>query len=446
MNRSSAISAKDPQTAESRFYHWLEDHPGNRTGDSRSWVKDLKMVKDAENIYHAEYEEVKATVVKAAGLPNQTDCDNRPAYRFKEEECSDGFRPGTCDHKPHTKKAQPAKADVSPFKAMAAAPKHDNQIGASLINNCQPHNEIEVSRIFITKWNPRTNFDNDKLKELADSIEKEGLYQPIVVRPKGEKSYELVIGERRLRAFRLLKRDTIPATIKDMTDEQVVIAMLSENLQREDLNPIEEADGLKRVLEMSKGKLTQTELAERIGMSQETISQRLKLLEASDELRGLIIRRLINSSNALELLSIKNKAQYDDVMVLIRERLKDKEDEPTTKQLRKMIDGLANPEVISDNYKKVSQNTDMPSKEEAPRDMLETKFSPIVEACIAEAADSSKALNESEPKFDNTTKVMHPELDNIAPQDVPPYLTVTKETSAKATKTCPTCGGKGWVV
>jgi len=169
-----------------------------------------------------------------------------------------------------------------------------------------------VKDVLITGWNPRKAFDSEALQALAEDIRQNGLINAVTVRPKGKSKYELVAGERRLRAFRLLGRVTIPAKVRELTDEQVLDIMLAENLQRVDLNPIEEAHHLKRVLEV--GKLTQTELGRRVGKSQEWVSQRLRLAEAPAALQDLIIRRQINTSSAIEILQWKNTEHYDAIM------------------------------------------------------------------------------------------------------------------------------------
>ncbi len=171
---------------------------------------------------------------------------------------------------------------------------------------------VPVKDIMITGWNPRKAFDPEALQALAEDIRQNGLINAITVRPKGKSKYELVAGERRLRAFRLLGRATIPAKVRELTDEQMLDIMLAENLQRVDLNPIEEAHHLKRVLEV--GKLTQTELGRRIGKSQEWVSQRLRLAEAPAVLQDLIISRQINTSSAIEILQWKNTEHYDAIM------------------------------------------------------------------------------------------------------------------------------------
>jgi ParB/RepB/Spo0J family partition protein len=186
--------------------------------------------------------------------------------------------------------------------------------------------EVETSKVMITGFNPRKRFDDDTLLELASSIMDVGLIEPILVRPKGSK-YELVVGERRLRAIRdKLRYPTIAAIVREMTDEQVLDAMIAENVCREDLNPIEEANHLKRMLEV--GKITQAELAARIGKSQEWVSGRLSLAEAPANLQDMIIARAISPSAAIDLLAHKDKSWFQAELDIFREICS--EDEPAT--------------------------------------------------------------------------------------------------------------------
>lgn len=206
--------------------------------------------------------------------------------------------------------------------------------------------EVLVSSIMVTHWNPRKMFDADKLKALSEDIEANGLINAITVRPKGTSRYELVAGERRLRAFRLLGRERIPAKVRELTDEQVLNIMLSENVHREDLNSIEEAHHLKRVLEV--GKLTQTDLAKRIGKSQEWVSQRLRLAEAPAELQEEIIKRLINPTSAAELLVWQNTEHFDILLLKVKETIQEEVKDGglgiTYRQVREIIKSVTEPD------------------------------------------------------------------------------------------------------
>ena len=179
--------------------------------------------------------------------------------------------------------------------------------------------EVPISDIVITGWNPRKSFDKEALEELAASIKEHGILEPLVVRQVNG-SYELVAGERRLRAAKLAGLDKVPVVVKDLTDQEVREIMLLENLQREDLNPIEEAQALKALLE--EGNITQAELGKRLGKSQAWVANRLRLLEAPEPLKDLVISREISPKHVLTLLPYVNYAIFKErILPEIKERL-----------------------------------------------------------------------------------------------------------------------------
>ncbi len=181
--------------------------------------------------------------------------------------------------------------------------------------------EVPISDIVITGWNPRKSFDEKALEELAASIKEHGILEPLVVRQVNG-SYELVAGERRLRAAKLAGLDKVPVVVKDLTDQEVREIMLLENLQRQDLNPIEEAQALKALLE--EGNITQAELGKRLGKSQAWVANRLRLLEAPDSLREMLISREISTKHVLTLLPyIEYPIFTEKILPKLKEKLKD---------------------------------------------------------------------------------------------------------------------------
>jgi len=179
--------------------------------------------------------------------------------------------------------------------------------------------EVPISDIVITGWNPRKSFDEKALEELAASIKEHGILEPLVVRQVNG-SYELVAGERRLRAAKLAGLDKVPVVVKDLTDQEVREIMLLENLQRQDLNPIEEALALKALLEESN--ITQAELGKRLGKSQAWVANRLRLLEAPEPLKDLVISREISPKHVLTLLPYVNYAIFKErILPAIKDRL-----------------------------------------------------------------------------------------------------------------------------
>lgn len=164
--------------------------------------------------------------------------------------------------------------------------------------------EIPLTSIRPNPDQPRTNFKKEELEELASSIEKDGLLQPIVVRPVGDE-YEIIAGERRWQACRMLDLKTVPVRIKAADDEKVLELALIENIQRSDLNPIEEAYGYKRLMERKN--MTQSELAQVVSKGRSTIANALRLLELPEEAQQLLFEEKITAGHARAILSIPSK-------------------------------------------------------------------------------------------------------------------------------------------
>ena len=163
---------------------------------------------------------------------------------------------------------------------------------------------IKIEDIRTNPYQPRKSFDEEKLKELADSIREHGLLQPIIVR-KSLTGYELIAGERRLRASALAKKETIPAIIVDFNDEQMMEAALLENVQREDLSPIEEAEAYENIIK--KLNYTQEELAKRIGKSRPYITNMLRLLKLPSEIRAMLMKTELSYGHARALINIEDE-------------------------------------------------------------------------------------------------------------------------------------------
>lgn len=174
----------------------------------------------------------------------------------------------------------------------------------SLFNeNATESSAVELKLIDIepNKNQPRTEFDEEALSALADSISKYGLLQPVVVRPLKNGMYQLVAGERRWRASRIAELETIPAVVKELTDTEVVQIALIENLQRENLNPVEEALGYKTLIE--EHALTQEQVAESVGKSRSAVANALRLLTLSDIELSCLKNGSITAGHARALLA-----------------------------------------------------------------------------------------------------------------------------------------------
>ena len=175
--------------------------------------------------------------------------------------------------------------------------------------------DIETSLIKASPYQPRKNFDEENLKSLIESIREQGVIQPILVRKLDKKKYELIAGERRLRAVKILGHKKIPAIVKKITNESAAIYALLENVQRENLNPIEEALGLEKLIK--EFKFTQDKLAKKTGKSRSHIANLIRLLSLDKYVIKLLSQKKIDMGHARALLSLNPSSQklYADKVV-----------------------------------------------------------------------------------------------------------------------------------
>ncbi len=167
--------------------------------------------------------------------------------------------------------------------------------------------EMSLDKISANPNQPRKNFDEQAMKELADSILKHGVIMPIVVNDNGDGSYMIIAGERRFRACKLAGRNTIPVVIRKYSAREIKEISLIENLQREDLNPIEAATAMKQL--MLEYKLTQDELAERIGKSRPAVANTLRLLNLAPDVMSLVAEGKLSAGHARTLVPLPAEAQ-----------------------------------------------------------------------------------------------------------------------------------------
>lgn len=165
----------------------------------------------------------------------------------------------------------------------------------------QPDTTVALNKITPNRNQPRKNFDQTALDELADSIKQHGILQPLLVRKKGTK-YEIVAGERRYQAAKLVGLEEVPVVVRDISDEDVFRLALIENLQREDLNPIEEARGYKTLIE--KEGLTQEELAKVLSKSRPSISNTMRLLELPKQVQDMMVDGKLTAGHARAILAV----------------------------------------------------------------------------------------------------------------------------------------------
>lgn len=200
--------------------------------------------------------------------------------------------------------APPEKNKLSSEKLNAVPKKRLSKEPNSLPK--QAYQEIEINSIKANPYQPRRDISNSQVEELAKSIRSEGLLQPIVVRPL-DKGFELIAGERRLRAFKVLKEKLIPSRVIEASDASSATLALIENLQRENLNPIDEAIGYSSLVRDFD--LTQEAAADRVGKGRATVANAMRLLSLSVEIKGFLSRRLLSTGHAKVLLGIKDEAQ-----------------------------------------------------------------------------------------------------------------------------------------
>ena len=205
--------------------------------------------------------------------------------------------------------------------------------------------QIPVDLMQRGKYQPRRDMHEEALKDLADSIRKQGVVQPIVVRPVGERSasgsqrYEIIAGERRWRAAQMAGLQAVPAVVRDVPDKTAIAMALIENIQRADLNPLEEAEAMQRLI--SEFDMTHQEAAEAVSRSRAAITNLLRLLELTREVQDLVRKGALEMGHARALLALKGPAQNDaarrvvdrgltvrDTELLVRRRLQELQGAP----------------------------------------------------------------------------------------------------------------------
>lgn len=171
--------------------------------------------------------------------------------------------------------------------------------------------EIKLDTIRPNPYQPRKEFDETALAELAESIKLNGVFQPIILRKSAVKGYEIIVGERRVRASRLAGKETIPAIIRVFDEQAMIEVAILENLQREDLSPLEEADAYQTM--MTKLKMTQADVAARLGKSRPYVTNHLRLLTLPDDVKTLLRNGDLSMGQARTLLGLKNQTQISEL-------------------------------------------------------------------------------------------------------------------------------------
>jgi len=212
----------------------------------------------------------------------------------------------------------------------------------------QAETMVKIAKVEPNRDQPRKNFDEDALQELADSIKQFGLLQPILVQDRKD-YYEIIAGERRWRAAKLAGLKEVPVIIRNYTDQEIVEISLIENIQREDLNPIEEAQAYRRLLE--EFHLKQDEVAERVSKSRTAVTNSMRLLKLCDNVQQMIIDDMLSTGHARALIPIED----EELQLQLAQRIFD--EKLSVREVEKIVKGILRPE------------TDKPKKEETPQNI-----------------------------------------------------------------------------
>lgn len=254
--------------------------------------------------------------------------------------------------------------------------------------------ELNIEDVLPNRFQPRIKFNEDAIVELSKSIKEHGVIQPIVVRPIGDK-FEIIAGERRYKASCMAELKTIPAIITDLNDKDSAEVALIENVQRENLTPIEEAISYKKILDM--GYITQDALALKLGKTQSTVANKLRLLNLDDEVQEALLNEKISERHARSLLKLSNKNQQKQMLEkIITERL-------TVRKADEEIDKILNGEDIKIETKNQIQTNNLENNEEenvVEENMIEeepkNKFINILpETEINDIEEKTETINES---------------------------------------------------
>lgn len=211
----------------------------------------------------------------------------------------------------------------------------DAFFGGELVDDVMALNhqieEVDVSSVHAGKYQPRMRIEPSSLEELAQSIRAQGVISPIVVRPTGGANYEIIAGERRFRAALLAGLKKVPVIIRDVGDKQAIAMALIENMQREDLNPLEEAHGIRRLIE--EFGYTHEGAADAIGRSRSATSNLLRLLELTEEVKGMLSTGALDMGHARALLALKGAEQILAAKTVLQRSLSVRQTEELVKRM-----------------------------------------------------------------------------------------------------------------
>lgn len=209
--------------------------------------------------------------------------------------------------------------------------KREEENRQSEMENVSRETLVKLAQIEPRKGQPRKNFNEDSLQELADSIKQHGVIEPLIVQ-KNESMYEIVAGERRWRAARIAGLKEVPVIVKEYSDQEIFEIALIENIQREDLNPIEEALAYKRLID--EFQLKQDDVAERVGKSRVAVTNSMRLLKLEERVQQMLVDDMISGGHARALLALPDgELQYQTAVKVFDEKLSVRETEKLVKKL-----------------------------------------------------------------------------------------------------------------
>lgn len=226
--------------------------------------------------------------------------------------------------------------------------------------------KLKISEIEPNREQPRKSFDEDGLIELSESIKQFGVLQPILVQKKDD-YYEIIAGERRWRAAKLAGIKEVPVIIKDFTEQEVVEISLIENIQRESLNPIEEAHAYKRLME--EFHLRQDEIAERVSKSRTAVTNSMRLLKLDDRVQQMVVGEMLTTGHVRTLLALENKElQYNTAMKIFDEKL-------SVRETERLVKEILNPKVKKEKKVNLEEEAIYEGLEEKIKSIIGTKVS-----------------------------------------------------------------------
>ena len=304
------------------------------------------------------------------------------------------------------KKSGSGKTKEAP-KVKTVIKEVEKEVVKEVVKEVPADTKLKITDIEPNKGQPRKNFNEDALSELADSIKKYGVIEPLVVSKKG-RSYQIIAGERRWRAARMAGLKEVPVIIREYTDKERMEVALIENLQREDLNPIEEALAYKALIE--EYNLKQDEVADRVSKGRPTITNSLRLLKLSDKVQQMIVDDMISSGHARCLLAIEDAdVQYETALTIFDEGLSVRDSE----KLVKGVNNILNGKEIDKDGKEVTNTKDT-----------------AMEAVLAELAENLKTTLGSKVVIKSKGKKGKIEIEDVSSDDLERIVHIIKTGAA----------------